>query len=331
MTNVLVTGVGSTLGYGILKCLGEASLECRVVGTDYFDTAVGLYWVDQCYLLPDILNPSISENEWLEKVEELIRKESIEIVLIGLDFEVPIFSRHREALERRWGCRIVVSSESVVTTCFDKWHTVEFLRKNGLNAPASCLVDGFDEFRTQVGFPWIVKPRTGSTSKNLFKVNSEGELAHALENCPNAIIQDCIGTDEEEFTCGTMFVDGEVLSHIALRRTLRAGNTAVAYCEDFPEVEEAIVEVTRKLKPYGPINIQLRLTSDGPTVFEINPRFSGTTPLRAGFGVNEVEMLLRYLVLEEPPAEVVKRSGVIVRYIQEHFVSSEEFGKATRL
>ena len=297
MINVLVTGVGSTLGYGILKSLRASSLECRVIGTDYFDTAVGLYWIDQPYLLPDILNPDVAEEEWLAKVEGLITRESVDVVLVGLDFEVPVFARHRQALEEATGCKVVVSSEQVVETCFDKWNTYEFLAGNGMRAPASCLADGVDEFADQVPFPWIVKPRTGSTSKNLFKVGGAEALAHALDNCPDPIIQECIGIDDEEFTCGTLYADGGVISHISLRRTLRLGNTSVAFSDEFPDVDRAIIEVTEKLKPYGPINIQLRLTDAGPTVFEINPRFSGTTPLRAQFGINEVEILLRRLVL----------------------------------
>lgn len=331
MINILVTGAGSTLGYGILKCLKSSSLDCRVIGTDYFDTAVGLYWVDERYILPDLLSPAISESHWLDKIGEVIIREKIDVVLIGLDFEVPVFAKHREALESRYGCKIVVSPEPVVTTCFDKWHTYEFLKENDLNAPSSCLIDGVSEFREQVGFPWIVKPRTGSTSKNLFKVHNEEEVAHALANCPNPIIQRCIGTDDEEFTCGTVSIEGEVLSHIALKRTLRAGNTAVAFCEDYPEVEAAIVKVTEKLQPYGPINIQLRLTSEGPTVFEINPRFSGTTPLRMQFGLNEVEMLLQYLITKENPPKILPKHGVIIRYTEEYFVSAEDFGSATRL
>lgn len=332
MIKVLVTGVGSTLGYGILKCFEASSLDCHIVGTDYFDTAVGLYWVDRSYILPDILNPEVTEEEWLARISKIIADNSIEIILVGLDFEVPIFARNRETLESRYSCKVVVSSEAVVRTCFDKWYTYQFLREHNLNYPLSCLIEGLDQFKDDVKFPWIVKPRTGSTSKNLFKVNNQEELAHALAHCPNAIIQECIGTDDEEFTCGTMFVGDTILSQVALRRTLRAGNTSVAFCDDFPEVETAIAKVTKCLQPFGPINLQLRMTTDGPTVFEINPRFSGTTPLRARFGVNEVELLLRHLILGEPPAPLVSpQKGVIIRYTQEHFVSLNEFGKAVRV
>ena len=61
MISILVTGVGSLLGQGILKSIQNSRLKCRVIGTDYFPSAVGLYWVDEGYILPDILKQNIQE------------------------------------------------------------------------------------------------------------------------------------------------------------------------------------------------------------------------------------------------------------------------------
>ena len=63
--NILVTGVGSTLGYGILETIKHSTLNCQVSGTDYLDTAVGLYQVDYPYILPDIYQDPQKENIWL--------------------------------------------------------------------------------------------------------------------------------------------------------------------------------------------------------------------------------------------------------------------------
>ncbi len=43
----------------------------------------------------------------------------------------------------------------------------------------------------------------------------------------------------------------------------------------------------------GPINVQGRNTSKGFYVFEINPRFSSTTIMRAIVGFNEVDMMIQ--------------------------------------
>ena len=80
MIRVLVTGVGSLLGQGILKSIQDSTLDCYITGTDYFPSAVGLYWVDKGYILPDILIPEISELHWIEVLINVIKQEEIEIV-----------------------------------------------------------------------------------------------------------------------------------------------------------------------------------------------------------------------------------------------------------
>ena len=47
------------------------------------------------------------------------------------------------------------------------------------------------------------------------------------------------------------------------------------------------------------MNIQLRLSGDDIYVFEIHPRFSGTSTMRADVGFNEPDILLRNILLNE--------------------------------
>ena len=61
--------------------------NCYLVGTDYFASSVGLYWVDSGYLLPDILNPKVIGKVWIDKLIDIINKEKIDVVIPGLDLE----------------------------------------------------------------------------------------------------------------------------------------------------------------------------------------------------------------------------------------------------
>ena len=97
--NILVTGVGSTLGFGILQCLKSADIDAKVFGTDYLDTAVGLYSVDYGYILPDIFKSKHLEVEWLIAVKNLVASQSIDFLFVGLDFEVPLFAKYKEDIE----------------------------------------------------------------------------------------------------------------------------------------------------------------------------------------------------------------------------------------
>ena len=95
MICILVTGVGSLLGQGILKSIQQSRLKCRIIGTDYFPSAVGLYWADKGYILPDILKPKIQESVWIDYLIDFIKKEKVQLLIPGLDFEIQILSRNK--------------------------------------------------------------------------------------------------------------------------------------------------------------------------------------------------------------------------------------------
>ena len=57
-------------------------------------------------------------------------------------------------------------------------------------------------------------------------------------------------------------------------------------------------------------------------MFEINARFSGTTPMRMHFGLNEVELSLRKLLLAEDIRQPEVRNGIVLRYLEEMFVEN---------
>jgi carbamoyl-phosphate synthase large subunit len=329
--NILVTGVGSTLGFGILQCLKKTNIKAEIFGTDYLDSAVGLYCVDHSYILPDIYRHSHLESAWLMAIKNLISKQNIDFLFVGLDFEVPLFAKYKEEIEAEFDCKVIVSSFRVVEICNDKWLTFLFLSEHGFAVPKSCLPADIQAFRARVPFPWIIKPRVGSTSNGLFRINSEEELDFALSNCNNAIIQEEIGNMSDEFTCGVVSIGLEIISSIALRRTLKNGNTQMAIYEKNIEIDNYIRKIATSLGSFGPINIQLRLTNEGPKVFEINPRFSGTTAVRAEFGLNEVELLLNHFSAENNFSDVTINEGVVLRPPSEIFVSLSEFGSAKRL
>ena len=61
------------------------------------------------------------------------------------------------------------------------------------------------------------------------------------------------------------------------------------------------------------------ITNQGPKVLEINPRFSGTTGIRANFGFNDVEMSINELVLNHKFIQPVIKSGFVLRYFEEQY------------
>ena len=74
------------------------------------------------------------------------------------------------------------------------------------------------------------------------------------------------------------------------------------------------------------MNIQCRLVGDKVYVFEINPRFSGTTSLRAMVGYNEPDLLVRKHILgEEIEKHFTYREGVILRSLKETLITRQVY------
>jgi carbamoyl-phosphate synthase large subunit len=72
------------------------------------------------------------------------------------------------------------------------------------------------------------------------------------------------------------------------------------------------------------VNIQGRLRHGTLVPFEINPRFSASTYLRAMAGFNEVDLLLRNAALGEDAPTWKLREGWYLRSLTERFIAPDE-------
>lgn len=320
--NVLVLAVGGNVSEGILKALRYAQLPCRVVGADVSPHQFGLYTTDTSYVGPWAKDPAFVP--WLV---ELCRKETIDAVLSGAEPVLAVLAHHREAVEEATDATVIVSTPRVEAIASDKLRTCMWLKEHGFDTPAYAAsedVESLRALRDACGYPLVAKPRVGGGARGLFLVENDDDLAYAGRKT-DYVVQECVGTEDREYTVGT-FVDrdGQVRGAIVMRRELHAGTTYRAFVEAAPEVRTCAMAIAQALGPMGPCNIQMRLTDRGPVCFEINPRFSGTAPMRARLGFNEVEAALRHFVLDEADFELpTVESGVCLRYWNELYINPD--------
>ncbi|MCR5591996.1 MAG: ATP-grasp domain-containing protein [Lachnospiraceae bacterium] len=324
-TNILITGTGSLIGQAVIKSINKSGIADRVrlIGCDYFPDTVGSFWCESNHLLPDLLKAEEEEN-WKAKIYEIVEKENIKVVFIGVDFELLYFADIKEDLYERFGCMVIVSDRKVIETGNDKYLTYQFLKENGINAPDTILLDEWN--KEEIFLPCIIKPRNGARSRGVELIKDTDTLRNRKDALSGQgfIIQKAIGTMKSEYTCGILYWNGKYADSIILRRTLKEGNTAFAeFCGN---TEEKIVSYIRKigdaLTPFGSCNLQLRCDSEGdPYLFEINPRFSGTTYMRALFGYNEVEYVISRALGWDVP-DLAPKPGRIYRFYDERLVES---------
>ncbi|WP_257659169.1 ATP-grasp domain-containing protein [Parapedobacter lycopersici] len=323
--NIGVTGTGSLIGQAIIKSIIRSDLSGQItlIGFDYFGNTVGAFWCKRNYILPDILKSPVIEREWLAFVIRHLQDNDIRVLFVGVDFELPLFAKYKKAIEQETEAIVMVSSEDVIRIADDKYLTYQFLKDNSLYHPQSWLPSELKS--AELHFPLIVKPRKGARSVGVSKVENEDQLNTAINAVKDPVIQECIGTEETEFTCGVIYLNNAVKKAIVLNRSLKAGNTFISrYSENFPQIiTDYLIGAASVLKPFGACNFQLRIDKNGiPKIFEINGRHSGTTYIRSLFGFREVEYILNTLLFDRE-LDFELREGTVVRYYDEFFTSEK--------
>ena len=156
-----------------------------------------------------------------------------------------------------------------------------------------------------------------------------------------SIAQEYISDDEREFTVGVCYPGRTVRSldrlpcegswtaklSVAIGRgrgaVISSGYTQ-GYIGDFPGIRAQAESIALAVGSRGPINIQGRVRDGVFLPFEINPRFSALTYLRAIAGFNEVDLFLRYLESGQKGRVGPIREGWYLRSLTEKFVSREQ-------
>lgn len=309
---ILVTGAGALLGQGIIRSLRMSTLDAYIIAVDPSPLSAGLYWADAARLVPMANAP-----HYLEVLRALLKVEKPDVVIPGTDVELAVLAEARTSLESEFGMHVLVSGPEVVRIADDKWLTAQFFRHHGFGYVPSCLPGDEDRLIEEEGFPLIVKPRVGARSVGFSQIRNRDELRRAIDAQPGSVIQKQVGGADREYTAGTLTFDGECDASIVMRRDLRDGNTYRAYVEPYRELNRQIARAAKCLGAHGPSNFQFMLDDGEAKIFEINARFSGTTPLRTIVGFNEVELAVRRIVFGTPVQQPAIEPSVIMRHWSE--------------
>lgn len=323
---ILVTGAGGGVGEGIIKALRAIhDIDLRIVAADMSHWAAGLYAGDVMRLVP-----RASDSRYVDAIIDLCRSEGCTYYLPGTDVELAVCAANAPRIAQEAKVHTVVSSPEVVRIADDKRETVRFLESSGLAYPRTFLRSEW--VAGALPLPLIVKPRSGCRSIGLEVVRTEELLARALARTEEIVLQEHLGDEDSEYTCTVVTCGGEPSSAAVLQRWLRAGDTYRVVPVRNEEIERYVVQAARALAALGAVgscNFQLRLDRGVPKIFEINARFSGTTPLCAELGMNPVESYLkRHLGLAYDGA--VRTDVVILRHWAELVVPRERFDALSR-
>ena len=308
--NIGISCIGSGVGQSVINSLRLSRLPIKTFGFGTNPFAYGAY---DCNVYDYTL--SIYDDGYIDNLINKCLEHKIDLVIPGLDDEAMLFAQNAHKFEAS-GIKAIFAGEELISICRDK----ERMSKD-LNKIVNVFVKSYDRNTLtediesgKIRFPFIAKPRGGFASRgieiircknDISKISEDHiiqELAIPIKEDPNygyymRQITKSINPQVSEVSIQIVYdPEGHLMGKMCSYNKLNNG----VPIEIVPYDNEYIWSIIDKLTPVllklglrGPINIQGRITEDGLKLFEMNPRFTGITGLRALMGFNEVEACVK--------------------------------------
>jgi len=319
-TNVLVTGAGAGgVGEGVVKALKMNREKYRIVATDMNPMSAALLRVDKGYILPEA-----SDEKYIGRLLDICKREDVSAVIPGSVPELKELLNARKRFEQE-GITLIIGPKKVIDVCLDKWKSYEFLKMHGFPYPKTYLSEDSERAASELDFPVFVKPREGYGSRHTYVAHDKEELdiigRYLRKIEVEFMIQEYI--EAKECTVGVVASKlGRILGSISIMREVKTGFSYRMVVTNIKEARTISEELASKLGLTGPLNVQLFITQGKPVIFEMNPRFSGTTPIRSAVRFREVDATLRSFLFGEENQLTFRSKLIVIRYLDEIYASS---------
>jgi len=289
--NILVTGTSSYgVGEGILKIVNSSKYRnvINIISTSDNELSAYKKFAENHYVLPLANQP-----QYLSEISKIIKNERIQILIPGSEPEMLFFSKNKDKYEKELEVDIWVNKYPIVKMFENKLFAEEFFHRYDINTPKS-IINGTGTF------PQIIKPLCGKGSEGIFIVYNfkqyQAVCSFYRAMKKEFIVQEYIEKDHE-YTVSLINLSDRI-EILSMERILNKGATQYArITEDDNIINMANIIHNALDKEELILNLQILEKNKEFYIFEINPRFSGSAPIRAKLGYNEFDILFanRYL------------------------------------
>jgi len=314
--NILITSISRKvwLVKAFKDALREVGIEGNVISVDTNPLSAALYVSDKHYIVP-----SSSDPNFILRILGICKKEKVKLVIPARDGELLLFAKNKDRFEKQ-KIYVMVSNPKVIKTCNDKYKFYQFLIKNDIPTPKTFLKKQIDFHSSD--YPVIVKSRTGSGSKKMFRAKNKEELKFFINYIFNPVIQEVI--DGREYTVD-LFSDFNKRVLTVLPRERIETFSGESYKAKIVKDEQIISlakNIAQRLETIGHITLQFIKNGDSLKLIEINPRFGGGAMLGIESGHNTPLLLIKLVSGEniKPQIGNFKDGLIMLRYTSDLFI-----------
>ena len=307
--NILLTSVGrrSYLVKYFKEALGTSG-EVHVSNSTALTPAFA-------YADKSVVTPLIYSGEYIMFLQKYCAENHIDAIISLFDIDLPILSAHKKLFEDN-GTKVIVSDESVINICNDKWEAYHFLINNDFNTPKTyvTLDSAHEALKTQeIQFPVIVKPRWGMGSLAIYEAENEDELRVLYNKTMHSIMNSYLKYESKDNIEQSVLIQekingqeygldvinnlkGEYQNTIVKKKfAMRSGETDCAETVDNPILKNLGKAISGKLCHVGNLDVDIFVDGKTPYLLEMNARFGGGYPFSHMAGVNLPMAIIKWL------------------------------------
>ena len=290
--NVLLLSVG-TRNKIVQYFKKEFANEGLVVATDMSALAPAIYEADKYYIVP-----KMTDQNYLNVIFEICKKEKIDAVLSLIDPELSLLSKYVDDFSKI-GVTLVGSSFEICERSLNKWKMFNWLKEHGYKCAKTYIdrVDFYHDFDNgKIKYPVFVKPICGSASLSISKVFDRETLDNLFEHNDNLMIQEFLNGQEIGVDVYIDLLSKEVVSIFTKKKIqMRAGETDKAVSFKEQKLFDLIERFVNDCGFSGQIDIDVFEVAGEYFISEVNPRFGGGYPHAYECGCNHISFILNNL------------------------------------
>lgn len=313
LKNILILNAG-TRNTLIQNFKRTAEGQLDIIATDSFNLAPALYEADRHY----VTKRWDAKGYW-DDIEDICKKNNVGLIVSLIDPELSLLAKERERFEKL-GIVINSSTTQIISDCFDKYMTLDFLKKNGFPWIKSyiTLSDTIDALRSgELAFPIFAKPRDGSGSAGIEKINDIEHLKLFFEKYESPLIQEYMSSQEIGLDVYIDLITGEPISIFAKKKIkMRAGETDKSVSFKDQKLFDTVIDFAKKFGLKGANDIDVFERDGNYYISEVNPRFGGGYVHAYAAGVDFPKLLINNMngISNTPNIGDYKENNYMMKY-----------------
>jgi len=330
----LKTGDNPQPGVPVIRSIRNAGFSGKIIGFVYDSLESGIYlddFADEVYQMP---YPSAGAEAFLSRIDYILSKTRIDVIIPTLDAEVILYIRLQDELTKR-GIKTFLPTEE----CFilrDKTKIATFFPPKGINVPQSILVSDpsqIEKVGEEIHYPMMVKGRYYEA----FKAHNLSEAYKYFYDISDRwglplIFQKLVPGDEYNIV---IVGDGEggMLGMVPQKKLVITdkGKGFGGVVVQNQELDAFAEKVIRELKWRGPCELEIMKGFDGVYyLIEINPRFPAWVRLAEGAGQNQpAAVVLKALGVEVEPLPKYRPGTLFIRHAEDIIADISTMGEVS--